>query len=327
MSATWKNLCISAAAGVALFAAANVLVYRTSGFFQREREYHATVARALDKPALGILLMGDSHVAKIPNAYLAPDVHNVAAGGDGYRECYAKLRYLLGRSSGIRKVLLSVDYHMFGAGRVQSSNRSFVDRYLLATGSALGHEKGRLSSLFNLVPLFNDDFVQYLKKDLRLRLQGAAPRSAEKHAWQELPEQVRQSRAVSTGRMDHQGVGTVREPMFWYERIVELAKSHDVEIVAIRLPADPGYLAQLPGAGRATIDQDLSRAGVRSVVDLGAAVADPAYFEDEDHVNARGAALVVCLLEESTRLPLGERSALGNCAADAQLTGGAVASP
>lgn len=298
-------MAFKAAIGVLLFALANVIVYRTSGFFQRESHYHQTVAGFSERPAVSVVLMGDSHVAEIPRAALGPDAYNLAAGGDGYRECYAKLRYLVAKPNKVGTLLLTADYHMFGAGRVHSANRSFVERYLLATRSPIGYEKSWLSSLFNLVPLFNDDFVQYLKKDTRERLRRARqPSHGAARVWSDLPEEVRQKRALETGRGDHAGVGEFKEPLYWFEQILELAEQHSIDVITVRYPTSEGYLSQIPAAGKQTIDAALARMGAPTVIDLGRSLKEPEYFADEDHVNDRGAAVLLCLLEKHTDLKL-----------------------
>lgn len=304
---------MKAVLGTALFACANLAVYYTSPFFQRERAYHQAVTAAAQRTDIGVLLLGDSHVDKIPQEYLDPIAYNVAAGGDGYRECYAKLRYLLGQSSGIRTIVLTADYHMFGAGRAQSANRSFVDRYLLAAGASEGYEKGRLSAAFNLVPLFNDDYVQYLKKALRAKFQRAAEADMAVAArWEDVAAQVRRERATKTGQGDHLGVGAAAEPLLWYQRIIELARDHDVDVVAVRFPADADYLGQIPAEGGKVVDQALDRLRIQPI-DLSRALQSPTYFENEDHVNATGAAALVCLLQARTALNLGSQDVLRQC--------------
>lgn len=312
----WQQLAFKAAIGVLLFALANVLVYCTSGFFQREKRYHQTVEELFERPEVSVILMGDSHVAEIPDQALGQGTHNLAAGGDGYREGYAKLRYLVARPNKVATLLLTADYHMFGAGRVQSANRSFVERYLLATASPVGYEKGWLSSAFNLVPLFNDDFVQYLKKNTRERLHRVRhPAPGPAVVWSDLPEAVRQQRALETGRSDHAGVGEFEEPLYWFEQILKLAQRHGIDVIPVRYPTSAGYLSQVPAAGKRTIDAALARMGAPAVIDLGHALQEPEYFADEDHVNERGAAAVLCLLEERTDLSLGAAGASRECSA------------
>lgn len=313
MRNSWKKLAFKGAVGALLFLMANVVVYYSSGFFQRERHYHRSVAELFGKPDVSIVLMGDSHVAEIPDELLAPGTHNLAAGGDGYREIYAKLRYVLAGSQRVQTLLLTADYHMFGTGRVQSANRSFVERYLLATQSGAGYEKNWLSSLFNLAPLFNDDFVQYLKKDAREMLRRTPHHGGVETAWADLPDATREERALRTGRGDHSGVGAAKQPIYWFEQILQLARQHDIDVILVRYPTSAGYLAQIPVDGKAIVDAQLARVAAPAVVDLSHALSEPAYFVDEDHVNSRGAAVLLCLLEERTALHLGGAASRQEC--------------
>ena len=152
---TWRMLTMKIAVASALFAAANVWIYDTSGYFQREQEYHAVVDGFTSHRHVKSIFVGDSHVAQLDNEILADAAYNVAVGGDGLREVYAKLRYLLSEPNEIDTLFLTADAHMFGTGRLQSSNGAFADMYLLRTGSPYGLEHGRLAAAFNLVPLFS----------------------------------------------------------------------------------------------------------------------------------------------------------------------------
>jgi hypothetical protein len=203
---------------------------------------------------------------------------------------------------------------MFGTGRVHSSNRSFVNRYFLATGMRNAYDKGALSATLNLVPLFNDDFVQYLKNDVRVRLRGnARAGSGDATAWQELSEDVRLKRARATGQGDHLGVGREEEPFTWLQKILDLAKQHDISVVPVRFPVSEAYFQAAPIEARQVVDAALVRMGVPSAIELTNAFQDAMYFHDEDHVNERGAALVVCLLESRTGLRLGNDEVHDNC--------------
>ncbi len=78
-----------------------------------------------------IIFSGDSHFAVPLNDYLddnpAAPGYSIAAGGDSLRESFAKVRYVLERNHGIDTLILTADPHMFGKGRLESSNRSFAD--------------------------------------------------------------------------------------------------------------------------------------------------------------------------------------------------------
>lgn len=308
---TWKELVIKGVLAMAVFAVANIVVYYSSGFFREERNYHAGVDGFWLRPQAATVFVGDSHVGKIANEYLSDEAYNIAFGGDSYRECYAKLRYLLDSGAKIRTLVLTSDYHMFGSGRLQSSNKTFVDRYFLQVGYGPGMEEGWVDTAFNLVPLFNDAFVQYLRTDVRSMLNRKRSVSKMKApSWQDLPESSRFEVAHRTGVSDHAGVGDQNQPFFWYERILDLAHEHDVQVIAVRYPAHPAYLAGTPAEGAGKVNSELMHFGINDVIELGTALPDATYFEDEDHVNEKGAALVLERLEAKTGLRLG-RTAVG----------------
>src|ERR1700680_2609489 len=205
---SWCSVLLKGLLGTAVFALANLITYQFSGYFEREQAYHGVVSGFFSRPHVKALFVGDSHVAQLDNEYLAAGVYNVGFGGDSLREVYAKLRYLLSEPNELDTLFLTADAHMFGSARLQSSNGAFADLYLLRTASAHGLAHGWLAAAFNLVPLFNDDFVQYLKVRFSQALKGArADRADEEEAlWQSLPPPQRAHLALEAGALDHAGI-------------------------------------------------------------------------------------------------------------------------
>jgi hypothetical protein len=300
---SWRAFLFHAGIAAAVFAAANVATYWTSGYFEHEREYYAKVNGIFDRPHVRVVFAGDSHVQQLANDLLASDAYNIAFGGDSLREVYAKMRYVLASPNEIDTLFVSADPHMFGTGRLQSSNRAFVDRYLLATRSPYGLPKGWPSAALDSVPLFNDDFVQYLKRRLAgaLKHQGARGGEDEDPAsWGRLPESERTAIARSTGEMDHAGIGEHREPFVWLERIAALARAHHVRVIAILYPAHPSYLESISPQAAATVHAELAALGIRQVLDFRGTITDPHLFEDPDHLNRAGAIALLRLIDART---------------------------
>ncbi|HKT73124.1 MAG TPA: hypothetical protein VJQ47_09555 [Steroidobacteraceae bacterium] len=302
-SPTWSSLALKGILGIALFAIANLATYYTSGYYEREREYDEGVQDYFTRPHATALFAGDSHVAQLDNELLADDVYNVAFGGDSLREVYAKLRYLLWRGARIQTLYLTADAHMFGDGRMESSNRAFVDPYLLETLSSYGMQSGWPSTALGSVPLFNDDFVQYLKKRITMSLKGETPalvRGEEAVPWETLTDAEREAQAVSTGKMDHAGIGAHPEPFLWYERIAALAVAHHVHIVAVLYPAHPGYINSVPSGADARVAAELAALHITDVLDFRHAFSQPSYFSDPDHVSRKGAIALLELISTRT---------------------------
>ena len=302
VSLSWRSLLLRGLIGVALFAAANVITYESSGYFQREHDYHDEVSDYFDRPSATAVFAGDSHVAQLENSLLSDGAYNVAWGGDSLREVYAKLRYLVSRHAKIDTLFLTADPHMFGSGRLQSSNRSFVNEYLLLTASPYGIDHGWPSTALGLVPLFNDDFVQYLKKkvSVSLKREPATQVRDDSAAWQSLTDEEREREARATGEGDHAGIGTHREPFEWFERITALARENGIHVVAIQYPSHSAYISAIPPAADALVNSELGRLGISTVIDLRNVFSDPSYFADEDHVSRKGAIALLQILSERT---------------------------
>jgi hypothetical protein len=307
--------------GIVLFLAANLLVYRTSGYFEKLRAYHKQVEAIFIRPDVRVLIAGDSHFAVPLNGYLDGlqdgAAYSVAFGGDGLRECYGKVRYILKRHPSIDTLIITAEPHMFGRGRLESSNRSFADLYFLSEADAVGLKKGWLSTLMNQLPLCNDDFVQYLRKvgaeKLKSVLSKVPPRSAladrfrstdSSGSWQRLSEAQRMEKARATGLMDHKGVGEYEEPFVWYRRLLELATSRNVQVIGVRLPVERGYAAEISPESISAIDTFLRRNGIARILDLRNLFADSAYFDDADHVDERFAGTLVSVLERRLGIQL-----------------------
>ena len=307
-SLTWKALIGRLLVGAAIFVVANVIVYAVSPFFVQAREYEATVDGLLERPNAHILILGDSHVAQLRNAYLAGTAYNAAVGGDSFRECYAKLLYLSDRHPEIDTLILTVDAHMFGRGRVQSSNRGFADRYFLLAGSTVGLDQGSSTAIRQQIPLFNDDFLQYLRKAIMDRLGRMKPVKgtgmATEKSWADRTETERFKLAKSTGDMDHRGIAEHREPIEWFERIVKLARQRGIRIVAVRYPAHREYFASISDEQAAKLDRELQRMGITSILEFHDSFASPQYFKDPDHVSAEGAYKLLHLMQEQLGMKL-----------------------
>ena len=295
----WQSIVLKSLAAAAVFAVANLLTYHTSGYFQREHEYHAVVQGFFARAHVKSIFVGDSHVAQLDNEFLSSDAYNVGFGGDSPREIYAKLRYILSKPNEINTLFLTSDAHMFGAGRLQSSNGAFADQYLLRTGSPYGLGHGRIAATFNLVPLFNDDFVQYLKRDIAHTLKPARDADSEENEaeWQLLPQGERERIARETGELDHRDIGANPEPFEWYARIASLAREHGIRVIAVRYPGSAEYFQTVTPEEDATIDRALAAAGVEKPLDFRHIFADATYFKDPDHLSRKGVIAFMQILE------------------------------
>lgn len=311
---SWHMLFRNLAIWAAFFAIANTVIYWTCGYFEKQRNYRNQVQAIFERPTVRVLFAGDSHIATPLNDYLNSiprgAAFSIAAGGDGMRECYAKVRYILNQCQAIHTLIVSADPHMFGRRRLESSNRSYADVYFLATKDPAGLKRGLLPTLMNQIPLFNDDFVQYIRRVSSMSLiassrsaSGGSPKSAPA-AWDLLSEEERTTKAYAVGRKDNECAGEYVEPFRWYRQLLDLARSRKLRVVGVRMPVHRGYAAQIPQERVAAIDDFLRGNGMAAIVDLRDLFDDPVYFEDPDHVKRQWAETLVRVLEDRLGLRL-----------------------
>lgn len=319
---TWTGVWSRLAMLLAVFAVANVATYSGSEYFEKQRNYRSTVRDVRGHGEAHVLFVGDSHTAHPLNAYLDGNVsapaYSVAFGGDSPREMYAKFRRVLQLSPRIDTLFVSAEPHMFGSGRVNSSNRSFADWYFIVARDRSGLRTTWPSALLDQVPLLNDDFLQYLRKLVTSRASHAkAGASADtgpadttpagdagRSRWADLPESERIARARQTGRMDHQGVGDHPESFEWYGRILTLARDRGIRVIGVRYPVHPAYAAQEDPSSAAAVDQFLTGHGMERIVDLRRLFDDPESFDDADHVRPSRAPQLLSALQQASGVPL-----------------------
>jgi len=308
---TWRRLCAQCAIGLILFVVANVYTFETSYFFARERAYWAQMSDIATHKNVRVIFAGDSHFGVPLNDYLNINrngpAYSVASGGDSLRECFAKVRYVLESTPTVDTLILTADPHMFGSGRINSSNRSFADRYFIEAWDRSGVQHNLWSAMLQQVPLFNEDFLQYFRKELN-SIATHAPSHARAEgdplAWSRLTEAERMKAAVATGQGDHAGVGTLQQPYMWYGRILDLARAHHVKVIGVRFPVHPGYAAGISSFQVSQLNSYMLSHGMAQIIDLRTALTDPKYFQDEDHVSVIGAAPVLTILEQKLQRPL-----------------------
>lgn len=315
-STRWIVVLAKALIAVGLLVIANVVVYRTSPYFEMERRYHTQMAQLQDHSAAKVLLVGDSHIAHAGNDLLNADpdgpAFSLAFGGDSMRESFAKLQYAVEHFPNVDTLLVSGDLHMFGRVRQQSANRSFANRYFLLANDTSGLKRSWLATLVDQVPVFNDDFLQYLRKAAANKFGGKAGAQTSEDTeipWWNLSDAERATRAQALGESDHEGVGQYKVSFYWYERIFQLAQEHGVKVVAIRMPAHPGYFSSVSTARAGVIDEFLRERGAVQLIDMRALTNDPRDFDDTDHVNERGARKFIDKLEAELGRPLLSESA------------------
>ncbi|MEM7658975.1 MAG: hypothetical protein AAF399_22825 [Bacteroidota bacterium] len=300
------------------FVPLNVYLYYSSPFFEKQQDYHATIEGFFDGTEVNTLIIGDSHPGTITNDMLNDHTYNLAFGGDGLKENYLKLKYVLERSNSVKTLFLTADAQMFGARRVQSSNNSFLNKYVFQTGEFDVYGKSASSVAADMIPLFNDSYIEYLNKSIQDNLSGhIAQRDlyqqlrADHSMWaREFNDAQRIEMAEKTGVSDHRGVLNDSIQVEYYQKIFDLCQSHEVEVIGVKYPAMQEYLAGLPTEKQQDLDSLFNTLDFQAMLDYRNFSQDPTLFKNEDHVNDDGAILMIKEMEAATGLNLGRNLAM-----------------
>ena len=288
------------------FVPLNVYLYYTSPYFQKEKDYHATIEGFFAKPGVRTLILGDSHPGALTNDMLNDETYNLAFGGDGLKETYLKLKYVLDQPHSVEYVLLTADAQMFGARRVQSSNNAFLNPYVLKTGEYDIYGRNMLATLADMVPLFNDAYIEYLNKNLQDRLSGNIAKRdlyeefrRDHYKWsRDLSQAERVELALKTGVSDHRGVMGDTIQLHYYRKIVDLCVARGIQVAGVKYPAMDEYLAGLEPGPQAELQAFLATLPFDTLLDYRRFTQDPTLLKNEDHVNDDGAILLLERMEQ-----------------------------
>lgn len=294
-----------------LFALLNMYLYNASPFFLKQKAYQRQIEGYFDRQAKN-LIIGDSHAAVLSNDMLNPDTYNISSGGDSFKESFIKLRYILKQTNAVRNIMLTMDAQMFSARRSQSSNNKFLNRNVFYLGSYDVYGYGFLSVVSDMVPLFNNSYIDYLNRNLQNIISGKKSKvhvnqilRKDQTLWGTVctPEK-RRERAIETGRGDHQQVFDDQTHAEYYQKIVNLSHAHRINIIGVKFPAMLEYCEQLPDDNRIRIEAFFESISFKQVLDYRNLTQNPKLYTNEDHLNKMGADLLLRQIEIDTGLKL-----------------------
>lgn len=293
------------------FALLNAYVYATSPFFERQKSYLRQIESYAKRDAR-ILIVGDSHPGVFNNDMLNEKAYSIAAGGDGIKECYLKLRCLLLRPNSVDTVLLTADAQMFSSRRSRSTNAVFLHKHALLQSRLDVYHLDMVSVIADMVPLFNDSYIEYLNEDLQNIISGNKKKvdmeqrlRDDETLWStRICAEDRIKRAIATGKGDHRGVMEDRSLPYYFREIVHLCRSNGIRVIGVRYPAMAAYLAQLPAEKEEKLNAFLKKLPFEQILDYRNFSQNPRLYHNEDHLNVTGAFALLRQIEKDTGLIL-----------------------
>jgi hypothetical protein len=290
-----KRFLLNLAAFLALGASAFALLFVVVILLNRQ---------ALDScrlsPDVESVILGESHTAWAIDDAAVPGVRNISLNAEGYKYTYLKLRHLLSTEPQLRRVYLAFSYNnlsdYFDAYATGPLFRFFAERYIGVLS---------LRDYFELVrrsPRTAPDlFLRLVRGGLtngvrqRCVLYGSfsdEPRTETFRAESMQERIIEQYYSGSALR------GQSAQNRDYLERIIQLVRANDLELVALNTPLHPEYEKRIPDRFREWYNGILSQYGIPSYEFAGHGLGDAGFLPDGDHTNYNGARVATRLFAE-----------------------------
>lgn len=273
-----------------------------------------------------ILVLGDSRPTfAVRHEFVGNDVYNFAFPSETYREMLLKANYAIRTKPNIRAIVIPADYHMLSTFYAVDHDAGHM--FALAPPKDIarvyGFSFGELmqAMLHTYLPLTDPaqrvEFLEVMKKDMRAVITGKRdPRNifiteagnlapSVQTSWQDFSESARTVRAERRIADHVQGGATVTDEMLLaLDRLLASAHEHHIAVIAVRYPVTREYETRARAVGVEAVDNAFA-----ARKDQFAAFLDYSdwsrnredYFQDADHLNARGAEAFSRTLEQDIR--------------------------
>lgn len=296
-----KKILINSAIFLFIFSCWNIYLKNSSYFFKQEREYQENIDLSLSKESK-ILLLGDSHLASLKKVDLNPVIGNLAYGADGIKEMYAKALIIVEQNPNLEYVFISTEPQMFNAGN--SPNGTFLDKYMLNSYEARElYNKNKLDVICDHVPLFNNDYLNYFRNKVYSLVKGSTEPNKEK-TWGELSNEEKNLLSSNLGKSDHAAIMTQAIDTVYFRKMFKLFEYHKIKVVGIRFPVTPKYMEQCSPENIEKVGHFLDSFNFYKQLDYTHSIDSLDFFEDPDHMKARGVERIAKAIQRETGLSI-----------------------
>ncbi len=245
------------------------------------------------EPGTESVIVGDSHPAWAINDTAIPGLRNISLNAEGYKYTYAKLQHLLRTDPGVKRIYLGFSYHnlssYFDEYVTGPTFRFFASRYLAVLAPA-----DLLELAWNSPRHVPDLLTGLIREGFPPGVRGTCQlygRFSEEPMTGEFDFSTMERRIAEQYYLDGKVRGESAQNVRYLEKIVELARSHGVQLVLLDTPLHTEYEKRVPAEFRERYTRFIEKHGLEvfDFRDLSLSASD--FLPDGDHTNFRGAAL------------------------------------
>lgn len=253
---------------------------------------HRAIVNCRVEPHVNSVVIGDSHPAWAIDDSKIPGLRNISQNAEGYKYTYAKMRHLLDKNPDIERVYLGFSYHnlssYFDEYVTGEKFRLFASRYLsvLAPSDILEViRRDPLHAVDFVTRLLREGFVPGLRGECRLYGRFSSEPMLGEFRISAMEHRIAEQYFDQAGALR----GVSRQNLDYLVKIIELARSHGVELIVMKTPLHEEYLRRVPRKFRDLYEAFIEEHGLSRYdfpdLDLG----DEDFLPDGDHTNYRGA--------------------------------------
>lgn len=295
-----KTFLLKIAPYILAFIILNIVCYKYSDFYKQEEKYLDRIETTIKNQSETIFL-GDSHVETIKLLDLTDNVGNLAFGADGIYEMYIKVLIMLEYNKNLKHVFIATEPQLFN--NTGSSNSTFLGKYLLKIEDTLNvYNKSKLNLITDRVPLFNDGYIGFVLNSIYDHFRPEE--YSEKPDWSKLTDSEQKEIATATGISDHRDLMGNEDFLNVYRALIKLCKQNNIKVFGVRFPVNENYINQCSIEDLTRVNAFVKSLKLDEHFDYSTRIKDPIYFDDEDHLNAKGVKVLSKILESDTGIKI-----------------------
>lgn len=256
-----------------------------------------------------IIILSDSRGNVIKDKMLPDSVANLSYGSDSYNDLLSKMSYAVKNFPNLNTLLLTVDEHCFLSYRAKYNNSDksilFADYNSYKNVNTTNRVNFEISKFVaKWLPITSKKNMILVSKYYESKLLGKRNNISTNNDSDWCSKTFTVRNKLELERFNFQ-FNTIYDPSMasTFISICNLANKYNIKVIGIKFPITVGYRKHLKSKSFTEIKKVISSSGI-VVIDYTNDVYNECYFENQDHLNSRGAEILTKKLLSEHKLKL-----------------------
>jgi hypothetical protein len=263
----------------------NIIVYYLF-YFEDNRKYNTYNTNN------SIYLISDSHGESLKDYIEIGGVYNFSFESDSYADIEKKLNFLI-KESRIKKIIISIDSHCFSDYREKIDNHDKSIYYQsIFSGNLSYYENIKNKYIRYYFPVFNNNSPTLIKVEASKKINEFKGNSRDTLIWYKLNENDKSKESKRRLGVQFKSNNYSKKMIESFHRIISLANSNGIEVIAIKFPITYNYFNHLTEINKFQnlIDKEILKCENVKILDFQKIYFEhDEFFKDADHLNDIGA--------------------------------------